>query len=553
MIPYRDDFNFEFEDLYDEENAGKCTMQPHMMSLFMEYENNIENQVAPDTTGMDKFFMKGFFNEKMRYEFETIAHDFLNHHFQRVQEFNEFAVYGNDHPSQTDPETALKYKIMNVIYNAAKSGDGYAVELIKYLYKTYHKREYKQLKRFKKITVSEIFSLSETEDMGCDYTAVARILGMCIFYGIELEEKVPILYLLFGRACKALEEEEYVEFLSFREGLFQECYEQVEEWMAQNKSAHKYRNKSLNTYWKADGFAGKCLQRHGYPEYFLNVCDDEFHGLNRLFAATLAVLKTGYPDEDFSFEDVQTHALIMHCVDSLVSVCEAYDENLSEILGIASDRYVLEDCLFKPENVIVRDTSKPKIQTKQANPITHTSKDVKEEDYLNEINELRRRLRMKEEECKHFRQQYEQAKEALSNAAEIIAQNENNMEELISLRNFAYNLSQEDIPIEEDKLENMKKYISGKNVVIIGGHVNWINKLRKEFPNWRYLDANISRVHDKKLVEGAKKVYFFTDHLSHGIYARYVNLIRDCGIPFGYVHSVNIETLIKQVYADIGK
>ncbi len=115
----------------------------------------------------------------------------------------------------------------------------------------------------------------------------------------------------------------------------------------------------------------------------LNVCDDEFHGLNRLFAGTLAVLKTIYPDEDFSFEDVQTHAMIMHCVDSLVCVCEAYDENFSEILGIAPDRYVLEDCLFKPENVIVRDTPKPKNQLKPAKSITHTVKDVKEEDYLN--------------------------------------------------------------------------------------------------------------------------------------------------------------------------
>ncbi len=182
MVSYRSDYNLEFEDILDEEYEEQDKVPPHIMSLFMEYEKNLENQVAPDTTGVDKYFIKGFFTGKMEYDFETIAHDFLVHHFQRVQEFNEFAVYGNDHPSQSDPETALKYKIMNVIYNAAKSGDEYSVELIKHLYKTYHKKEYKQLKRFKKITVPEIFSLSETEDMGCDYTTVARILGMCNFY-----------------------------------------------------------------------------------------------------------------------------------------------------------------------------------------------------------------------------------------------------------------------------------------------------------------------------------------------------------------------------------
>lgn len=141
---------------------------------------------------------------------------------------------------------------------------------------------------------------------------------------------------------------------------------------------------------------------------------------------------------------------------------------------------------------------------------------------------------------------------SLSDAQETIAQNENYIEELIALRNYVYGLSQEAPPITEDKLEDMKCSIAEKSVIIIGGHINWINKLKKEFPSWRYLDANISRANDSKLVEGADMVYFFTNHLSHGTYGKFVKLVRENRIPFGYMHSVNMESLVRQVFEDLG-
>lgn len=547
-FPFDDKFEFDYEAEYD----GFRGMSPKMMALFMEDEMNRESKVAPDTTGADKYFIDGFITEEMGYDFWTIAKDFMQHHFPRLKEFNDLAVYGNDKPEQSDPEGALQNKIMNIMYNAAKAGDAYAVELMKYLYKTYHKKEYKQLKRFSRITVPEIFALAETEDFGCDYFVIARIMGMCVFYGIELEERCSILYLVLGKARKDLDEEEEQDFFRFPEGLFQECYEQVEEWMGQRGNTEERIRKGIDNYWKADHFAEFCLRRQGYPEDYLYRCNIEYHGINRLLAQTLALLKSAYPNEEFTFEEVQTYSMIAHCIDAIVSVCNGYNENLSEMLGVGPDLQTIRECQFKPENVVFRDAPKAKTEAKPVNIAPIVSKDVKEEDYLKEIDELRRRLREKEEECKHFRRQYEQARVSLSDAQEAIAQNENYMEELIALRNYVYSLSQEAPPIEENKLEDMKHVIAEKSVFIIGGHVNWINKLKKEFPNWRYLDANISRINDSKLVEGADMVYFFTDHLSHGTYGKFVKLVRENRIPFGYMHSVNMENLVRQVYEDLG-
>ena len=544
---FDDEYEFEYEEKYD----GYRGVPSKMMALFMEDEKNRESKVAPDTTGADKYFIDSFITEEMELDFWSIARDFLKHHFPRLKEFNDLAVYGNDKPEQSDPESALQNKMMNIMYNAAKSGDAYAVELMKYLYKTYHKKEYKQLKRFSRITVPEIFSLAETEDLGCDYFAIARIMGMCVFYGIELDERCSILYLVLGKARKEWDEEEERDFFRFPEGLFQDCYDQVEEWLGQSGNTSEQIRKGIGYYWKADRFAELCLQRQGYPEDYLYRCNIEDHGIERLLAQTLAVLRSAYPNEEFSFEEVQTYSLIAHSIDALVTVCDDYHDILSELFGIGPDMHAIREGLFKPESISYKDVPEAKIEAKPVHIAPVVSKNVKEEDYIKEIEELRRRLREKEEECKHFRQLYEQTKVSLSDAREAVAQNANYMEELIALRNYVYSLSQDVPAIEGDKLEDMKHTIAAKNIIIIGGHINWVNKLKKEFPNWRYLDANISRVNDNKLLEGADMVYFFTDYLSHSTYGRFVKLVRENRIPFGYIHTVNVESLVRQVFEDL--
>ena len=549
-FPFDDDFEI-FEKEYGRKQPNFGGISPKMLGLFMEDERNRESKVAPDTTGVDKYFIDGFITGEMAEDFWLIARDFMKHHFPRLREFYELAVYGNDMPEQSDPEGALQNKILNVIYNAAKSGDSYSLELMKSLYKTYHKKEYKQLKRFNRITVPEIFSLSETEDLNCDYEVMSRIMGMCVLLGIELEERCSLLYLLMEKARKELDADEEPEFLRFPEGFFQECLDQVTEWMDQYADTPKKLRTGLDNYWKADYFTGCCLRRQGYPEDYLYRCNFEYLGVERLLAQTLALLKTAYPDLEFTFEEVQTYAMIANCVDALVNVCDINNENLSKLFDLEPASYYSHEALFKPENLTYREAPKEKVVAKPVNVAPVSDKDVKEEDYLKEIEELRRRLREKEEESKHFRHQYEQSKLQREEAKETIAQNTNYREELVALRNYVYSLSQEAPPIEEDKLEDMKAAIARKSIIIVGGHINWINKLRNEFSGWRFLDANISRANDSKLVEGADMVYFFTDHLSHGTYGKFVKLVRDNKIPFGYMHSVNMETLVRQVYGDM--
>ena len=66
----------------------------------------------------------------------------------RLKQFNELAWYDEAYIGTTKPVDASYGYVLRLIYNGAKLGDEYCVELLKKLYKTYYKKEYNQLKRF---------------------------------------------------------------------------------------------------------------------------------------------------------------------------------------------------------------------------------------------------------------------------------------------------------------------------------------------------------------------------------------------------------------------
>lgn len=519
----------------------------HLMSMFLEDIHNKEIlKVAPDTSGADKFFVDGFINEDMSFDFWVIARDFLQHHYPNLKEFNDMAKNCMDVPEKSELGMVLQKRIFNMIYNGAKSQDAYCIALIRELYKTYYKKEYKQLKRFRKISLSEVFSLSQDDEGDIEYVAIARILGMCTINGIELEESCSILYIMLNKERISWDEDMEVSYLQFDKELYSACLEQVQEWMEQDK-----KRKSLQ---RAERFAELCLEHNGYAQDYLYMCSQGYMGSGMLFTETLALLKTAFPKKEFTFDEVQLYAMLCLSIDALVSVCNECDENISMMFGIAPDWHEYSDskCLFRPENIKLQKPKEKKQAEKPVNIAPVLKSEIKETDYLEEISKLRSQLRNKEQECNYYRQQYNQTKAALNEMEEIIKKNENDRAELIALRNHVYSLSEE-FPniIKEETLANMRKTIAERKIIIIGGHVNWVTKLKKDFPKWKYLDANIKRSNYSETFEDVEKVYFYTEHLSHGTYGKFIAMVRDKNIPFGYLHTINMEALVRQIYEEL--
>lgn len=539
--------------MLDEEGVPDSVSRDVLGVFIKDMMNRKEGIVKPDTTAVDKFFVDGFLTYPMQYDFWEIVREFLKNRYCDIEKFAKLSIYVDDRPEQSDPENALIIRFLGIMYEAAKSGDEYSVNLFKFLYKTYYKQEYKQLKRFKKLSASEIFSLAEDEEGCVDYHQMSRILGMSQFYGIELEEKISALYLIIEKVRKEWEEEEKEDrFLVFPEGLYQECVEQVEQWIAEERSTKKNSCEFARHYEKIDRFSSNCLERLGYPTDFVYRSNRDLEPIDRVFSITLALLMVTYPKSEFSYQEVQEFAHIYQALSALVSVCDMYNDSTEALLRKQywKEELTEEKSLFNPESIgTKKEIAKSNDKIERTGSVKKETC-VSESQYIEEITELRRKLREKEAESRHFREQYDQAQTSLKELQAHVKKYEADREELIALRNHAYNLFEEEKQIDEIALKEMIQVIAVRKVAIIGGHTNWISKVKKEFPNWKFFDAAVTRLNDAMVLDGTEKVYFFTNHISHGTYGKYINLVRENRIPFGYLQTINIENVVKQIYND---
>lgn len=486
----------------------------------------------------------------MMWDFDRIEEDFMKHCYDKLREFSQIQYY-EIAARHSSPEESHRSMVMGLILNGAKSGDAYCVALIKYLFKTYHKPLYKQLKRFSKISVEEVLAISESDTIP-DFYNLSIVLTMCAIDNVVLSDHCSVIYKWLGKRQDEIEDakEEATEFIEFADDLFEECRLQVEEWIAEDEKKHSSFRNRIKTYWKKEEFVEGCLKHLGYSGDYLMKCLKNNMGITIQFTRTLAVLRTVYPKREFTFEDVQKYTHLYSAISALVDVSEAYDDVNREFLGLDQDYDTWdEDTLFHPENIFVAQVPRHKEKRKPLTSVVKTdSKNVKEEEYLAEIDALRRKLNQRDMEYKQLRNQYAALNSAKKESDNLVAKYRNDREELIALREFAYRLEREAPEIPVVGVDEMKAAIADKAFVIGGGHVNWVNKLKTEFPKWSYVLPSAYKTVNASSLENKDMIFFFTDHISHVAYGKVIGIARERKIPFSYLHGVNMEQIIGQIY-----
>ncbi|SEA17694.1 hypothetical protein SAMN05216349_10632 [Oribacterium sp. KHPX15] len=551
---FQDQFKDDFIDNIDPEDIKhKRKIAGIMLQDLMNRQSG--NVVAPDTTGVGFEFLMGFITPEMSCDFALIEQDFLKNCRSKLEEFRKAGWYGAMSFRTHKPLDAIQNSILCLIYNGAKLGDEYCIELIKNLYKVYHKKEYNQLKRFRTINAQEILSLSEDEIIGDSYPTMGRIVAMCQFLGIELHENCSFIYKLLNNDREeflAMEDEE-TEFLQFEEGLFDECTEQINEWVEELKKKNIPRRKKIKNYLDTIDFIGLCMRQHGYVDVYPRLCLENDMGVKMQMIRTLAMLRTWKPKKEFTFEEVQFYTNIYDLAAALADTADCLNYDVGYLIGDEIDELDIEDALFNPANMTVNVKNR-KPEKKPVTNVAPVSKgDVTAEDYLAEIAELRKKLNEKEQENKYLREMYRSAKHSSEETEGLVKKYEAERDELIALREYAYNSEHENDDVEEDKLPDMEKAIADKKIVIIGGHVNWQNKLKQLFPEWLIVHLDEYKTVNSRMLEGKEKVYFFTDYINHISYKKFIAIVREKNIPFGYIGSSNIGSVVAQIYEEMVK
>lgn len=132
-------------------------------------------------------------------------------------------------------------------------------------------------------------------------------------------------------------------------------------------------------------------------------------------------------------------------------------------------------------------------------------------------------------------------------AAELEKQNEERDKELEALRRLLFKNDEERRPSIPE--EDLIAFLASKKACVIGGHPNWVNKVRSLLPGWKYIGAAGLQSKDASILAGFDCVYIYTDHLDHKTYYKVMQVVRPTGVPIGYITSVNLRLSLEQFYA----
>lgn len=124
---------------------------------------------------------------------------------------------------------------------------------------------------------------------------------------------------------------------------------------------------------------------------------------------------------------------------------------------------------------------------------------------------------------------------------EAIRFDDNSRMELNRLREYVYNMSSETY----DEVESDNNIIDAAGL-IIGGHINWQNKIAEKLPNFKFVSTDQLNV-DTTIINNYEIVLFNTSYLNHSMYYKFINEIRKKGVPFGYIDSTNTNLAVSKI------
>jgi hypothetical protein len=527
-----------------------------LTSLHNDLLEDVINERIPSSDGVDFYFLFSFINDKMSDDFEIIEHDFIKHCAHKLTTFSEVGWYDTEGFEYSNSGSSIGQRIIRLIYNGAKLRDDYCLTLIITLYKTYHRNEFQKLKRFSSISLEEIFSLSEDVDGNSSLFTAGRIIGMCLFLGISLNQDVYDFFHFLSAKKKQPKSILFPEIKPFSiDGdVFDEANDVVDKWFSMTNDTKENPQEVLSNPCNQDKkFTEACLRLRGYSPKFIE--RNSFERANpspkQKAIKILSILKTLYPTEEFTQEEVWNYISIYDSIDSLCNIADTLKNVVDMLSGDQITPIATSDSLFKPDSIYQVKTSDP--PTPAPAVIINKSDDIpiSNNELLQEISTLRSKLSNKEHEINYLRGKCQTSEQNNQELSSLVRKYESERDELIALRNFAYESFYASTYEASDDVDNYLPLLQEYRVAIIGGHVGWINKLKSLLPHWTYILPDSYRTIDANILENKDRVYFFTDYLNHASYRKFISIIRERSLPFGYLNNNNLDMVLMRVAKDL--
>lgn len=383
---------------------------------------------------------------------------------------------------------------------------------------------------------------------------MTRVLTISRMYGIEIGLDCNFMYLFLQDYSENFNENtmdwKYIDEVT---DTYRDCFAEVEQMFDGD-------DEMWDMYEKCDRFVANLLRTEGFVEDYVMLCDDNDDGILARLGRSLAVLKKTYRGRTFTKEELVMYAAIYQAISALIASTENMGCRLDEVIygERGTDFYENFPALFNPDDIAKgrpESVNAPKKanESKKEKPDESKSPRYKEDTLIAEIDSLHRRIHEQEGNIKELRGELTEKRKLREEIRQLKEQIGSQQKELSALREHVYNLTEEDEARDTVSVEEMKEYLNPIRIIIVGGHKNWRQKMKQEFPDWTYIDATVSGTMETSVVDKADKVYFFTDTISHSTYFKYMNVVKERDVDFGYIHGVNIENNMRQMYRELKK
>ncbi len=497
----------------------------------------------------DRLFIEGFVTDQMANDFPLIARDFFMHEYKNINNYNAINYYLPGIMFSC-PYTIFEQRVMSMIMNAARSGSKFAAEFIVNLHKIYYRKEYQQLKRFTRISIGEITALVDVDDddpVEKGMIEEARILTVLEMRGVTFEENCSIIYYLIDH--KWNQQEEQVATREEETARPYEIYKQKIDEMFPDKKA------LIRDWLQCETFAYNIVKKDVPSLMEYEVVESEIDKVENYIANAFQILENMAPDLEYNKAQLLQYAHIYSYIKYILNDCKQTNDILSRVVfgNEREDSPSNSKTLYTPIQMKEESAEAGKKQEVTKSDTKETLKtDQQDTSYIEEIESLRRKVLEQNGIIQDLKDTLETYKAEQEESRKEKEQSALEHEELVKIREYLYNLTEEDTNQQDTvSLEEIKEYLNEKRIVVVGGHINWQQKIKKECAQWSFIDASAACTLRTDVLRKADFVYFFTDTLAHGVYYKYMNALKESNVKFGYIHGVNVENTLRKMYTEL--
>ncbi len=231
-------------------------------------------------------------------------------------------------------------------------------------------------------------------------------------------------------------------------------------------------------------------------------------------------------------------------------------DNEENTININLEPYVqIEKSDAEQKEVIkkqVKEEKKRKKEEKKEKPDPNPLPEIERDE---EVESLRSELEEALKDLNKYKCLFEQEKQKNKDLKEALKKAQKAEKELKKLQGLFDKVEKEQEKVEEEPkitYDEMVNAVKDVNLLIIGGHPNWHSRLSGIFKNITIIKSNEYNG-DYNVIFNSDYIYFFTNHIGHGVYNKALDMMREHGISYGYINNTNLEQNVAQIYEDMSK